>query len=163
MVESHPLPQTWRGAGGVHKLDVTDSEPFDREVFARLNKDERTQFHLSNKKSRRCRRKSTTEDNTMSKEKPKTETTAATKALPSSSGYAVIARTSPERAYLVEMILEQQQSVLYSKTLPIAFCFTKDGLCDGWLDRLDRAINYISFKDFILHNIEHIRADENTN
>ena len=35
---------------GVHNLDVTDSEPFDRDVFERLNKNERTQFHLSNAK-----------------------------------------------------------------------------------------------------------------
>ena len=35
---------------GVDKLDVSKLEPFDREVFERLNKTEGTKFYLSNAK-----------------------------------------------------------------------------------------------------------------
>ena len=70
--------------------------------------------------------------------------------------YAVVAKTRAEKMYMSEYALAKNNyraTNTESLGLPLCYCF-RGGKYDGWMDRLDRAISYVSFEDFILHNVE---------
>ena len=68
--------------------------------------------------------------------------------MPIKTKTAVICNNQAELSYMNEYLLENGMTEAWMgirKEYPI--CVTLDG---GWLDRLDRAINYSLFKDFII-------------